>query len=86
MDTYDKACLQLAFPAYAIFLVVLVIIISSYSTKFSNHIGKKDPVATLATLILLSCAKLVEICFKSLSIGIIEYPVLCVVIGYVLFT
>ena len=54
MDTYIKTWLQLAFPAYIILLVVLIIIISSYSTKFSNLIGKKDPVATLATLILLS--------------------------------
>ena len=69
-----KTWLQLAFPAYVIFLVVLVIIISSYSTKFSNLIGKKNPVATLATLILLSYAKLLEICFKSLSAGILEYP------------
>ena len=74
MDNYIKTWLQLAFPAYVILLVVLVIIISSYSTKFSNLIGKKDPVATLATLILLSYAKLLEICFKSLSLGILEYP------------
>ena len=74
MDAYIKTCLLLAFPAYVIFLVVLVIIISSYSIKFSNLIGKKDPVATLATLILLSYAKLLEICFKSLSVGILEYP------------
>ena len=51
MDIYTKTWLQLAFPAYVILLVVLVIIISSYSSKFSNLIGKKDPVATLATLI-----------------------------------
>ena len=74
MDAYIKTWLLLAFPAYVILLVVLVIIISSYSTKFSNLIGKKDPVATLATLILLSYAKLLEICFKSLSVGILEYP------------
>ena len=74
MDTYIKTWLLLAFPAYIILLVVLVIIISSYSTQFSNLIGKKDPVATLATLILLSYAKLLEICFKSLSVGILEYP------------
>ena len=74
MDTYIKTWLQLAFPAYVILLVVLVIIISSYSTKFSNFIGKKDPVATLATLILLSYAKLLEICFRSLSVGILEHP------------
>ena len=74
MDTYVKTWLQLAFPTYVILLVVLVIIISSYCFKFSNLIGKKDPVATLATLILLSYARLLEICFKSLSVGILEYP------------
>ena len=74
MDTYIKTWLQLAFPAYIILLVVSVITMSSYSTKFSNLIGKKDPVATLATLILLSYAKLLEICFKSLSFGVLEYP------------
>ena len=74
MDSYIKTWLQLAFPAYIILLVVSVIIISSYSGKFSRLIGKKDPVATLATLILLSYAKLLGICFKSLSVGILEYP------------
>ena len=74
MDIYIKTWLQLAFPAYVILLVVLVIIISSYSTKFSNLIGKKNPVATMATLILLSYAKFLEICFKSLTVGILEYP------------
>ena len=74
IDNYIKTWLQLAFPAYVILLVVLVIIISSYSTKFSNLIGKKDPVATLTTLILLSYAKFLEICFRSLSVGILEYP------------
>ena len=54
MNAYIKTWLQLAFPAYVILLVVLVVIISSYSTEFSNLIGKKNPVATLATLILLS--------------------------------
>ena len=69
-----KTWLQLTFPGYVILLVVLVIIISSYSSKFSNLIGKKNPVATLATSILLSYAKLLEICFKSLSVGYLEYP------------
>jgi hypothetical protein len=74
MDTYIKTWLQLTFPTYFIFLVILVIIISSYSTKFSNLIGKKDPVATLATLILLSYAKLIAVCFNSLIVGILAYP------------
>ena len=70
MDTYIKMCLQLAFPAYIFLLVVLVIIISSYSSKFSNLIGKKDPVAVLATLILISF----QACFQSLAVGILVYP------------
>ena len=74
MDTFVKTWLQLIFPAYIILLVVLIIIISSYSSKFSNLIGKKNPVATLATLILLSYAKLLEVCFKSLSFGNLHYP------------
>ena len=73
MDTYTKTWLQLAFPIYVILLVIIVINISSYSTKFANLIGRKDPVATLATLILLSYAKLIDICFESLSVGILEY-------------
>ena len=74
MNTYFKTWLQLAFPAYVIILVVLVIIISSHSNKFSNLIGKKDPVATLATLVLLSYTKFLEVCFKILSVGVLEYP------------
>ena len=74
MDTYIRTWLQLAFPAYVILLVVTVIIISSKSTKFSDIIGKKDPVATLATLVLLSYTKLLEICFKSLSAAVLYYP------------
>ena len=30
--------------------------------------------ATLATLILVSYTKVLEICFKSVSVGILEYP------------
>ena len=74
MDTYIKTWLKLAFPAFVFLLVGLVIIISSYSIRFSKLIGNKDPVATLATLILLSYAKILEICFESLSVGILRYP------------
>ena len=74
MDTYVKTWLQLVFPTYIFLLVVSVILISSYSSKFSNLIGKKDPVAVLATLILISYAKLLQVCFQSLSVGILIYP------------
>ena len=74
MDTYVKIWIQLAFPSYIILLVILIIILSQYSPKFSNFIGRRDPVATLATLLLLSYAKLLEICFKSFAYGKIGYP------------
>ena len=73
MTTYSKTWLQLVFPFYVILLVVLLIVISSYSDKFSNLIGKKDPVATLATLILLSYARLLGISFVALSAGTLTY-------------
>ena len=59
MDSNIKTWLQLAFPAYVFLLVYLVIYISSKSTKFLRKIRKKDPVATLATLIMLSYTKLI---------------------------
>ena len=67
MNTYQKTWLQLAFPAYIIFIVIVIISISSCSTKFSNLIGKRDPVATLATLILLSYSKLIQTSVTSFS-------------------
>ena len=60
MDAYTKTWLELAFPAYIIFLVVATIWISSRSSTFSNLIGKRNPVATLATLILISYTKFLQ--------------------------
>ena len=40
MDMYWKTLLQLAFPMYVIFLVVMVILISERSTKFARLIGR----------------------------------------------
>ena len=54
MDTYWKAWLQLAFPSYVILLLLMIIIVSDRSIKFSQLLAKRDPVATLATLTLLS--------------------------------
>ena len=74
IDTYSKTWLQLVFPIYLISLVVIVIIISKYSQRFSNVIGKRDPVATLATLILISYSKLLSIAITILSLTTLEYP------------
>ena len=74
MDTYWKMTLQLVFPAYVILLVVMVICISERSTRFAQLIGRKNPVATLATLILLSFTKFLHTTIAALSFSILDYP------------
>ena len=74
LDAYSKAWLLLVFPVYVISLVVMVIIVSEYSPRFVRLIGKRDPVSTLATLILLSYAKLLSITIVALSFAVLDYP------------
>ena len=74
LNAYIKTWLQLAFPMYIICLVVMVIIVSEYSPKFTRLIGRKDPVSTLATLILLSYAKLLSVTITALSFAKLDYP------------
>ena len=74
MDTYWKTWLQLAFPMYIMILVVLVIIVSEKSMRFSRLIGKANPVATLATLILLSYTKFLQTTITSLSFTQLDNP------------
>ena len=74
LDAYIKTWFQLFFPIYIISLVVIVIIVSEYSTRFARLIGKRDPVSTLATLILLSYAKLLSLTITALSSAVLHYP------------
>ena len=74
LDTHSKTWLQLAFPVYIILLVIIVIIVSEYSPRFAGLIGKRDPIATLATLILLSYAKLLSVTITALSFAVLDYP------------
>ena len=67
VDAYTKTWLQLAFPIYIISLVMFIIIISKYSPRFAGLIEKRDPIATLATLSLLSYAKLLSVTITALS-------------------
>ena len=57
MDAYVKTWLQFVFLLYVWSLVCLIIIISKYSSKITRVFGS-NPVAVLATLFLLSYAKL----------------------------
>lgn len=73
VDAYWKLWLQLAFPSYVISLVVVVIIVSEHSMRFVQLIGKRNPMAVLTTLILLSYAKLLHTIIAALSFATLEY-------------
>ena len=52
----------------------MIIFISERSTRFARMIGRKNPVATLATLILLSYTKLLRTIILSFSFAALKYP------------
>ena len=68
MDRSDKSQVQLAFPAYIILLVVVVIIFSECSSKFARLVGNGNPIAVLATMILLSYSKFYDAVIGSISL------------------
>ena len=76
MDAFWKALVQLAFPTYIIILVFLTILLCHYSDRFARLIGRKDPVAALCTMILLSYTKLLQIVLLigTPSFASLEYP------------
>ena len=74
LDSFWKLWMDIFFSAYLIGLVALVIVFSERSTKFARLVGRKNPVATLATLILLSYTKLLRTVILSLSFAILKYP------------
>ena len=72
LDMYAKAWLQFLFPAYILLLVALMISISNYPSWASKMLGT-NPVAILATLILLSFNNLSEVVIHVLSYSRLEY-------------
>ena len=66
LTAYVKSYLQLTFPFYIIVLVILIIRISKCSSKFSRLLAN-NPVATLATLILISYAKILRAIISALA-------------------
>ena len=61
------------FPVYIWVLVALTILISHYSQRFANLLGN-NPVSVLATLILLSYAKVLRTLIAAVYIIHLEYP------------
>ena len=73
MDAYSKTWLQFVFPLYLWLLVVLMIIISHYSQRFTNLLGS-NPVSVLATLILLSYTQILRTLIAAGSFANLDYP------------
>ena len=74
MDIYAYTWLQFLFPVYIWCLIGLIIVVSRYSRMISKYLGKLNPVATLATLVLLSYFKILSNIVFTLSAAVIEYP------------
>ena len=69
MSSQAKALLQLVFPAYLFLLVFLIIVLTRYLNLFSKLLSTRNPVATLATLIVLSYSKLIRFIISSLKLS-----------------
>ena len=74
MNTYAFTWLQYLFPFYVWFLIGLIIVISRYSHAVANALGRGKPVATLATLFLLSYSKILRTVIVALTSTRLEYP------------
>ena len=73
MDAYSKAWLQYAFPVYVWVLAGAVILGSRHSTRIARYLGT-NPVAVLATLFILSYAKLLRSIINPLYVTFLDYP------------
>ena len=74
MDSYGKIMLQLVFPAYVFLLIATIIVLCAHSQKIARLLGKKNPEATLYTLVLLSYSKLIRLIIRALQFTTIRYP------------
>ena len=73
MDAYAQTWLQFAFPLYVWFLITLIIITSRYSTLVTKLIGS-NPIAVLATLLLMSYTKILKSIIEIFFSVHLEYP------------
>ena len=73
MDAYAQTWLQFAFPLYIWILISLIILSSRYSITMSKLIGH-NPIAVLATLILMSYTKVLKIIIEVYSSADLAYP------------
>ena len=74
MSSQAKVLLQLVFPTYLFLLIFLIIILSRYFDLFSKLLSNRNPVAALATLIVLSYSKLLQFIIAALQNTVLDYP------------
>ena len=72
LDAYAKTWLQFVFPFYIWFMVISIIISSHYSTVASK-LFRNNPVQVLATLFLLSYAKIIRVVITVFSYTVLDY-------------
>ena len=73
LDAYSKTWLQFLFPLYIWIIVTAIIVASHYSTRVSRLFGN-NAIQVLATLFLLSYAKLLRIIITIFSSTQLVYP------------
>lgn len=73
LDAYWKTWLQFIFPLYIWGLVVVIIILSRYSSTAAKVFGGNS-VPVLATLFLFSYAKFLRTIISILQLSVLEYP------------
>ena len=73
MDAYTKTWLEFVFPVYIWVIVGLLVYISHHSVTVTKLLGS-SPVPVLATLFLLSYAKVLRTIIAALSLTILHYP------------
>ena len=73
MDAYAQTWLQFVFPIYLWMLIGLIILSSRYSITVSKLLGH-NPIAVLATLLLMSYTKVLKIIIEVYSSADLDYP------------
>jgi hypothetical protein len=73
MDMYAKAWLQFVFPVYMWLIVAIIVVLSRHSMTVSR-LTRDNTVPVLATLFLLSYAKLLRTINTSFSFTYLRYP------------
>ena len=73
MDIYMRTWFQFIFPVYTVLLAMVIILGSQYLKKFPKLLSR-NPISVLATLFLLSYAKVLQTVITAISATSLEYP------------